>query len=193
LGDIAQPQDGYFSAAQAANIGIDRHRLQRLVHQGILDRDQRGIYRFPSFPTEDRAELWRAILWPPLRSGEVASVLSHGTALSLYEITTINPSKIDIALPPVRIRRPVPKQYRLHFHSYKRSDITRLHGLPITTLIRTLFDLIVDSSESQFVAEALKNENVRAHITNPEAQRLRALQEITAEWITEIANAKAGK
>jgi hypothetical protein len=43
LGETAERQEGYFSAAQAALAAVDRHRLQRLTGQGIIERDKRGI------------------------------------------------------------------------------------------------------------------------------------------------------
>lgn len=192
LGDIAELQEGYFSAADAALVGIDRHRLQRLVGQGIIKRDERGIYRLARYPHGDRAELWRAVLWPSRRGG-ILGTLSHGTALSLYEVSTINPSQIDIILPrALRIRRAIPREYRLRSGDYADSDMTRLFGLPVTTLYRTIFDLIVDSSESQFVAEALDNGQRRGVLTTKETQRLRALRELGSDMIEKIVASKAG-
>ena len=83
LGRLADEQEGYFSAAQAARAEVDRHRLQRLAGQGIIERDARGIYRFPTYPIGDRSELWRAVLWPSTDREGVLGTLSHGTALSL--------------------------------------------------------------------------------------------------------------
>lgn len=192
LGDIAEGQEGYFAAAQAGAAGIDRHRLQRLARQGIIERDFRGIYRFPTYPLGDRAELWRAALWPSLGRRDVVGTLSHGTALSLYDVSTINPSRIDITIPrSVRLRRKVPKPYRLHFRDFEPSETTKLNGLPVTTLFRTLFDLMLDSSESQFVGEALENATQKGLLTSTEAKRLKALRGLDRTLIARIARDRA--
>lgn len=187
LGDVVEGQEGFFSAAQAGAAGVDRHRLQRLAGQGIIERDRRGIYRFPTYPVGDRAELWRAVLWSPLRRSDILATLSHGTALSLYDVSTINPSSIDITLPrSIRIRRVAPKTYRLHFRDYDRGETTKLNGLPVTSLFRTLLDLILDSTESQFVAEALDRATQRGLLTSSEAKRLRALRDVDPALLARV-------
>lgn len=188
LGEIAETQEGYFSAAQADDAGVDRHRLQRLAKQGIIERDARGVYRFPSYPVDDRAELWRATLWPSLGRSQVVGILSHGTALSMYDVSTINPSRIDISIPrAVRLRREVPRSYRVHFRDFEPGETTKIHGLQLTTLFRTLLDLIVDSSESQFVGEALETATRKGLLTSVEAKRLRALRDVDPTLIARIA------
>ena len=192
LGDIAEGQEGYFSAAQAAHAGVDRHRLQRLVRQGIIERDARGVYRFPTYPIGDRAELWRAALWPSIGRCDIGT-LSHGTALSMYDVSTINPSLVDITLPrSIRVRRAVPKKYRVHFRDYDRNETTRLNGLPLTTLFRTLLDLILDSSESQFVGEALESATRKGLLRSNEVRQLRALRDVDPKLLARIARDHVG-
>lgn len=163
LGQIASLQEGYFSAAQAQRAGVPGKRIARLVTSGILDRDERGIYRFASYPDTENAELWRAVLWPSVnRSTKVnelgKGVLSHGTALDLWNVSTINPSSIDITLPKsYRLRRTVPSIYRVHRADLATNEVAFIRGLPVTTLYRTLLDLIIDGRDQQFVDEALKN------------------------------------
>jgi predicted transcriptional regulator of viral defense system len=193
LGELAERQEGYFSAAQAALAGVDRHRLQRLTGQGIIERDKRGIYRFPNYPLADRGELWRAVLWPTVRRGDVLATLSHGTALSLYDVSTINPSVIDISLPrSVRIRRVIPPAYRLHFRNYSSGEVTTLHSLPATTLFRTLLDLILDSSESQFVSESLENAPRMGLLNSAEVNRLRTLRDVDPELLAQVTRDRTG-
>lgn len=188
LGDIAETQEGYFSASQASQAGVDRHRLQRLTQQGIIERDARGIYRFPAYPVGDRAELWRAALWPSLGRRNIVGILSHGTALSLYDVSTINPSRIDITVPrSTRLRRKVPKSYDVHYRDLEKDETTKVNGLQVTTLFRTLFDLILESSESQFVTEALENATRKGLLTSTETKKLKALRDVDPLLIARIA------
>lgn len=188
LGELAEGQEGYFSASQAMSVGIDRHRLQRLTGQGILERDERGIYRFAAYPYGERGELWRAVLWPSLGRSDALGTLSHATALSLYEVSTISPSTIDITLPSkARIRRAVPPVYRLRFQDVGSMEVTHVFGLPVTTLYRTLFDLIVSSEQHQFVAEALDESPRRGVLTIKEADELLSLRRVGPALIKKIS------
>ena len=175
LTDLARVQGGFFSASQAAGKEIDRHQLQRLVSQRLLERDRRGLYRLTPFPESEHAELWRAVLWPGIQRVKTSAVISDGTALSLYEVSTINPSAIDITVPrSLRLRRDPPSGVRIHRRDYESSDITTVSGLPVTTLYRTLLDLIVDGGSLQFVDEALKDARTKALLTSKEQRNFDA-------------------
>jgi predicted transcriptional regulator of viral defense system len=188
LASIAEQQDGFFSAAQATVDGVDNKRLQRLVGQGIIERDSRGIYRFVAYPRSERDELWRAVLWPTVKRGDALGVLSHATALSLYDITTIAPQQIDITVPTsMRLRKLIPETYKLRYDSYSPTDVTTVTGLPATTLFRTLFDLIVAHEQRQFVIEAIDEGPGGGILTQKEAQRLRALIAVDPDLIDLIA------
>jgi predicted transcriptional regulator of viral defense system len=148
-----------------------------LERQGLLERDSRGLYRLTSYPVTDDAELWQAVLWPGLRSDKLQAVLSDDTALSLYEVSTISPVGVDVTLPKaVRVRRSKPRGFRLRYRDYKPSDLTRIRGLPTTTLARSLLDLIVDERALQFVDEALETAPRRSLLTSREVTTLRALR-----------------
>jgi predicted transcriptional regulator of viral defense system len=176
--ELAGSQDGFFTASQVAGSGVDRRQLQRLIGQGLLDRESRGLFRLRTSNEGDRAELWRAVLWPAVqRADNPNAVLSDGTALSLYEITTINPSVIDVTVPKAtRLRRDVPTAVRIHQRDYGAEDMTRVHGLPATTLFRTLVDLIEAGRSLQFVDEALENVLTHAKLTTKDATALQSFR-----------------
>jgi predicted transcriptional regulator of viral defense system len=194
LGNIASSQEGFFSAAQAQEAGIPRKRLASMVTSGILERDKRGIYRFASYPDSENAELWRAVLWPNVsRASRInklgKGVLSHATALDLWNVSTINPAKLDITLPKTyRVRRDVPSVYRLHRVDLRDSDITFVRGLPTTTLYRTLLDLILDGRETQFVDEVLSKPSL---LSEEERSKLQALRTLGTKVIDEVCAIKA--
>src|SRR5579875_1523484 len=107
LSQLAATQGGFLTAAQATAAGITWQALNRLAKRGFLEREERGLYRLSHLPIGENAELWKALLWPALdRSDGVRAVLCYGTALSLYDVSTINPKKTDVAVPrAVRVRR----------------------------------------------------------------------------------------
>lgn len=189
LADLARPQDGFFSVGQAVGNGIDRHQLQRMVEQRLLERDRRGIYRLVPFPESDRAELWRAILWPAVERSDGTAILSDGTALSLYDVSTINPSVIDITVPRSRrLRREPPAGIRVNRRDYDAADLTTVSGLPITTLYRTLIDLIVSGRNLQFVDEALEHARTKALLTAKELRGATAMRTIDDDLLALLRN-----
>jgi predicted transcriptional regulator of viral defense system len=180
LTQLAASQGGFLTPGQAMAVGVDREPLKRLVKQGFLEREQRGLYRLTHFPTAENAELWRALLWPTLdRSDNVCAILCYGTALSLYDVSTINPKKIDVAVPrTARFRRstPPPPGLQIHLKNYPPEDITKVQALLATTLFRTIADLIATNTITQFVDEALDNPRTRSLLTRKEFDTLKALR-----------------
>ena len=178
LVDLGSGQGGYLTAGQAAALGVDRFRLGRLEGQGVLERDSRGLYRLVAHPIGDDSELWAALLWAGLRGTEPDAALSDDTALSMYDVSTISPVRIDLTVPKrARLRRiSVPARYRVRHRNYAPSDLTRVRGLPTTTLARTLLDLIMEKRALQFVDEALESAPSRGLLTASEVSTLRGLR-----------------
>jgi len=188
LTELGQAQGGFITTTQASAAGMAQADLRRLTTQGFLEREQRGLYRLSHLPLDENAELWRAVLWPMLdRSDQVTASLCYGTALSLYEVSTINPKTIDIAVPrDIRFRRstPLPPQVHLHSKTYPAEDLTTTRGLPSTTLFRTIADLIALGVDLQFVDEALANPRASALLTTHEKQTLAALRTLDRRAIS---------
>jgi hypothetical protein len=69
------------------------------VQVGNWIREHRGIYRLALFPMADRPDLVLWALWSRNRAEETEGVYSHQTALSLYELSDLNPSKVHMTVP----------------------------------------------------------------------------------------------
>lgn len=102
-----------------------------MARRGSLRREGLGLYRLEPFPAHELDEYRKATLWPY----GVEGVLSHETALDLYELSDVNPAHIHITLPQrYRLRRRnAPSGYRFHHEDLDPDDITRHEGLPIVT------------------------------------------------------------
>ena len=85
---IAERRGGYFTTAQAAEVGVSRQQLYYLARTGSLDRVAQGIYRLHRFPTQRFEDVIVACLWV----GEDAAA-SHDTALAIYELTDAMPPR----------------------------------------------------------------------------------------------------
>ena len=139
LYSLAEDQMGYVTTAQAAGIGIRPMTLVMMTRRGTLERVSRGVYRLVDFPVHPLAQYMQATLWPYERPG----VLSHETALALYELSDVDPAKVHITVPSsFRIQRRVPEYLTIHRSDLATEEVARLEGMPITTPARTIRDCI---------------------------------------------------
>jgi predicted transcriptional regulator of viral defense system len=144
---IAEAQGGYFTTKQAASLGYASNKRAYHVQAGNWLREHRGIYRLTLFPEPERPDLILWWLWSRDRTDRPAGVYSHQTALSLHELTDVNPSRLDITVPP-SFRRgvPAPPILRLHYGRIPDPEREALFGVPVTTALRTIIDVWEEGS-----------------------------------------------
>lgn len=157
---LAEYQAGYFTAAQAVEAGLSRRLLSHhSAERGSLIRVDRGLYRlrnFPRSPREDLIATWLSVGRP------VDAVVSHDTALDLYDLSDVIPTAVHLTAAREhrghRSRRP---GVRLHFVTggVPPSDRATRAGLPMTSVERTLLDSLavhgVTEQTELAVAQAL--------------------------------------
>ncbi len=146
---IAESQAGYFSTRQARQAGYSNALLSYHARQGKFLRVQPGVYRLRHFPEQPHADLFAAWL-----SAGPQAVVSHESALALYELTDLLPAEIHFTLPRTASRRK--RGIRLHTARLNPEDVTRRAGLPVTTLARTLADLLRLGIEPRWVEQAIR-------------------------------------
>jgi predicted transcriptional regulator of viral defense system len=167
--DLAEDQMGYFTAEQAAEVGIARHDLVRMTQREGIQRISWGLYRLRNFPRSVLDQYMEATLWPR----GVHGVLSHETALDLHALSDVNPAKIHITIPkPHRIRRTLPRNLVVHRGVLPPSDITLHEGMKITTVVRTIRDCHSAHVSSHLLTQALAEGRRRGKLTASEADRL---------------------
>ena len=147
LYQLAESQSGYFTAKQAASLGYQSNKRVYHVRAGNWEREHRGIYRLKRFPEPERPDLILWMLWSRDRSDRPTGVFSHQTALSLHDLTDVNPARLDLTV-PAAFRRgvPIPKVLRLHRGEVPLSDRVELFGVPVTNAIRTVLDVWKEGS-----------------------------------------------
>jgi predicted transcriptional regulator of viral defense system len=140
LYELAATQAGYFTAAQARGLGYSPRSLQHHVAAGHLERVSRGFYRLvgvPADPHEDIVAAW-------LRFASRRAVVSHDTALTLYDLAPSRSHEIHLTLP--REHRPRNAQsatgFKLHttILPLRRDEVANRFGVVITSPARTIAD-----------------------------------------------------
>lgn len=173
LYDLAESQLGYFSTAQARDAGIHPIRLLQLVKSEDIERVSRGVYRLTRFPISPLGQYMEATLWPQVRRPDTWAVLSHESALSLYELSDASPSKVHITLPAtVRIRRAVPKHLTLHRAALDARDVTIVEGIRVTTPERTIHDVHANHIGQALVRQAIMDGRRTGQLTVDQVERL---------------------
>ena len=159
LGDLASQQWGLLTSAQAAELDVASPDLLRLEKAGVLERIRHGVYAIAGTAFSSEIELkaqWLAIrpeMMAADRIGDesfaVEAVVSHTTAAELWGIGDLWSDGFHFTVPKRRRSR----QPEVHFH---RADLAsnewQIHptvGLPLTSISRTIADLVDDGHEAE--------------------------------------------
>jgi len=121
--DTAVAQQGYFTASQAHSAGFDDNVHSYHVQKGNWIREWCGIYRLARFPESNDSHLVLWALWSRNRNGEIQGVYSHETALSLYDISDVNPAKLHMTVLIF-----VERQEHLKFSNFTKGRLKMMIG-----------------------------------------------------------------
>ena len=175
LFELAQQQQGFFTTKQAKAAGFAENTHPYHVQVGNWVREHRGIYRLTLFPTAERPDLVLWALWSRNRNEEIEGVYSHHTALSLYDLSDLNPAKLHLTVPTdFRRNSDIPGILVLHYANLPDSDVQAAQGFKFTRPLRTILDLIeADAVEQRFIRQALRQAIDRGLITRQQIRNAR--------------------
>lgn len=183
LAAVAAGQQGAFTRAQATTAGFGATQIERRVRDAVWVRLLPRVYRHAATPGSAVLSHWAAVLW-----AGPGCALSHTSAAAIWRIRERPVTRPELIVPRSR----APRHAEVVVHRAARigpDDIVRLHGLPITSPVRTIIDLAgavgADELEGAFErARARGLLTVRAvrvrfdeigTVGRPGAARLRAL------------------
>ena len=163
LEELSASQWGMVTTAQAAAHGVPRLDLSRLCQSGHLERLAHGVYRDAGAPSEEFESLRAAWLAGDpshtaeqrLRDLSGGVVVMGASAASLHGVGDLPADRHEFSAP-------VRRQTQRSGVSYRRrklepSDVTIAHGLPVTTIERTIADLVEDRIDLSLVGDALRD------------------------------------
>jgi predicted transcriptional regulator of viral defense system len=158
LYEVAENQAGYFTAHQAREAGFTWERLSSNVKNGKFLRVAQGIYRLSHFPGSPQEDLF--VAW--LRTGK-DSVISHESALAVYDLADVLPGEVHVIVPRTASRRR--RSIRLHTSRLNPGDVTFREGLPVTTVVRTIADVILAGLADEEINKAIHEALQRGLVT----------------------------
>jgi hypothetical protein len=97
-----------------------------------------------------------------LRTGK-DTVISHESALTLYDLADVLPGEVHVIVPRTASRRRRGK--RLHTGRLNPADVTVREGLPGTTVPRTIDDVIVSGLADEHIKNAIHEALQRGLVT----------------------------
>ncbi len=180
LYEVAEAQQGFFTTKQAKEAGFAENTHPYHVQVGNWIREHRGIYRLALFPLAERPDLVLWALWSRNRDEKVEGVYSHQTALSLYELSDLNPSKLHMTVPThFRRNSEIPGILVLHFANLLATDVETAQGFKFTRPLRTIVDLVeADTVERGFIRQAIRQALQRGLITRQQVRNTQLPPEV---------------
>lgn len=169
LTEIAADRQGLVRTEDAAEIGYATGALDTMARRGQLERVAQGLYRVPFLGTGPLEAYMAAALWPRGTLG----VLTHETALDLWDVCDINPSKVHITVPRRhRPQRKIPAGYVIHREDLDSRDITEIEGVPVVTLEKAIRQCAAAHVGRDLLEQAVRHGRERGLLRRQQAQQL---------------------
>jgi predicted transcriptional regulator of viral defense system len=148
LFSLASDQAGYFTAAQAKEIGYSYQAQAHHVAAGNWLRIDRGLFRLAEWIPDLHDDLARWTLWSRGRG-----VVSHETALSVHGIGEFESARVHLTVPPgFRMRDDA---VALHHAELTDVDVAARKGFRVTTPIRSIIDVAASAPDEDQLARAI--------------------------------------
>lgn len=170
LAEITASQWGMVTTAQAEREGISRLVLSRFNEQGLFERLIQGVYLDAGSPGSEFDELKATWLSTDpslfaderLHHMESGPVISGESASRLHRVGDLRASVHNITVPTRRQSQKRDVQFRVR--KLDPRDVTVMEGLPVTTLERTIADLVDMRTDLSLVADVLASAAKRTQL-----------------------------
>jgi predicted transcriptional regulator of viral defense system len=174
LAGYTADQWGLVTTAQANASAIDNETLARLVEAGYLDRVRRGAYAATAAgddPLRQQKAAWLLLnpavpAWQRPRIDPHGGVLSHRTAALTHGVGDLPADAIEFIVPRRRASKHADLTFRIA--QLPENDVILVAGLPVTTVERTIDDLIADHIDSGHAADIIAQALQRGQV-DPDA------------------------
>jgi predicted transcriptional regulator of viral defense system len=158
---LAARQHGVVTRAQLRELGLSADAVDYRLQRGRLHRVGQGVYAVGRPQLTRHGTLIAAVL-----SCGPGAALSHDAAGEVLGIRRQRAGRIDVTVPGAQRRRP---GLRIHRRPLPEGDVTYRHGIPVTSVVRTLLDLAQRLPHAQL--EAALNEADKLDLIDPERLR----------------------
>ena len=147
---LVSVQGGYFTAAQAKDLGYSYQAQAYHRQAGNWVQIDRALYRLPEWPPSEHDDLIRWTFW----SGNRA-VVSYETALATHEVGEFEAPRNHLTVPPGF--RKDDDALMLHKAVLPTEDVEDRGGFRITTVTRSLIDVASLAPNEDQLARAIED------------------------------------
>lgn len=146
LGRLTAEQWGLVTAEQAGQVGVDQVSLDALTHAGVLVAAGAGVFQLAGAPLPPNLDI--KVAWLQLAPGTPAwqrldgasGVVSHSSACRLHGLGDLPIGTVEMLADSSRTVGP---GVRVHDRpGLTPGQVTVVDGLPVTTVDRTVVDLL---------------------------------------------------
>lgn len=184
LAEVSESQWGMVTSAQANARGVSHMNLTRLAESGDLIRLSHGVYKDAGAPGGEHDELrsaWLAseparLAWDRLQEKPGKVIVSGESAAALHGIGNLRAMRSEFTTSARKQTQRADVHYRTR--ALTSDDVTVRDGLPVTTLERTIADLVEQRTQLDHVGDALRD---AARKTRLDTDRLTELLSPLAE------------
>ncbi len=166
LFQLAAGQGGYFSAAQAKEVGYSYQAQAYHVGAGNWVRIDRGLFRLSEWVPDLHDDLIRWTLWSRGRA-----VVSHETALAVHGVGEFESARVHLTVPPGFSMRD--SAVVLHHADLPENDVVERNGFSLTNATRALIDTAALGPDEDQLARAIEEARETGLVT-PRQLRARA-------------------
>jgi very-short-patch-repair endonuclease len=157
IAEIAGQQHGVVTVEQLRGAGIDKYGVRERVRTGRLHRLHRGVYA-----VGHRSLSWRGRWLAAVLAAGDGAVLSHVSAVALWQFLRPIPGPVHVTV-GAAVRRKSRPGLQLHrSRTLTPRDVTRRHGIAVTTPARTIED-IRGEIEPYLFRRALRQAELAGH------------------------------
>jgi predicted transcriptional regulator of viral defense system len=180
----AAGQGGFFTAAQAKELGYSYQAQAHHVQAGNWVRVDRGLFRLREWIPEPHDDLRRWTLW-----SQGKGVVSHDSALAIHKVGEFESPRIHFTVPPDFTKDD--PALTVHRALLDSNDVEGQKGFTVTSPIRSIVDVAAGAPDEEQLARAIQEAvelglltrrqvRIRAELVDPRAALYveRALQRI---------------
>ncbi|SDU79582.1 Transcriptional regulator, AbiEi antitoxin, Type IV TA system [Arcanobacterium phocae] len=161
LENLAMSQWGMFTTAQAQQLGVRRNQISRLRDAGRIEGLSYGVYQYASGNQTSHADVkaaWLSVFpkesaYERLEKPSFDAVISGRTAAYMHGIGDFHASPYTFTL---SVRKQTTRDDIRYFRQEIDSkDIILVEHVPVTTLERTIYDLIRLGEDPDLIANMI--------------------------------------
>jgi|SRR5665213_95266 len=169
LVQLASDRSGVFTASAARALGVTSSSLAYHTRTGSIERLGHGVYRLADFPSSPREPLIAAAA----ALGKDA-VVSHESALQLYSVSDVAPSRLHFTIPRARRYVTAPAD-NVALHTTARpfapGDVVQHEGFRATSLARSIVDAARARTGPEQIVMAVQEGLRRGLLTTRQIER----------------------